>query len=459
MKFKNPQGPSLSPGLQKGEKMKLIAMSIGLVLVIGAFMTSNFYRGKHEAAEEGELPVMQDEAPEITQTNIRLPEIDAAALHAVVSDTEEGEQVEIAPEALQLIGRWSRGLTDAQFRALNLEEWTPALDAELLAQPEVARGRALRFRGGIQSVRRHTMGEGLAEGWIATLRLDDGSIGHALVHDIPEGYRSIASWLRLDGLYLQRYRAEVQGEFVEGPLIVAPQAVPSYPPVGPVMDPSAQLADVRDDGVEQGTSGLPFGPYWALMSHAQLARSEELAENVDWDNVPELNMATLEQLVHAGEEWRGLPVRVPVSKLMDARVKRAPENPARQATLSEGWIGNTTWKNVVSFSAPFETELNRGDLVSARAFFFKNLAYEPREGGLRVAPRLVLVSLDEYVEPESPLMRYLFVGASAGTVLLVGAISLLIARDRRSSERMRQDMIRRRRERQTRVEAGSQASA
>ena len=94
----------------------------------------------------------------------------------------------------------------------------------------------------------------------------------------------------------------------------------------------------------------------------------------------------------------------------------------------------------------------------ARGFFFKNLAYEPREGGLRVAPRLVLVSLDEYTPGENNAMRYLFIAVSVGTALLVGAIFLLTARDRRSSERMRQDMIRRRRSRRANDGPEPQAS-
>ena len=448
MKFKTPDGTAPSPGLQRGEKMKLTAMSVGLVMVIFALAYTQLTGAKAEAEREGELPVVaEDEAPEITDTIIRLPDIDAARLEALVRDESEGEQVDLEPEALALAGRWSRGLTDAQFAALDVEDWTPALDALLVTERASLRGKALRMRGGILSLRRRALGAGLPEGWLASLRLDDGSIGYAVLHDIPEGYRSIGSWLRIEGLYLKRYRDDIEGAFVEGALIVAPSAEPSFPAFEPVQDPQYYLADVRDDGVDEGQSGIPPQPFWALMNHAQLARAEELSESIDWAAAPELDKLTLEEVVASGDEWRGMAVRVPVSKLMDARVKRAPENPAREELTCEGWIGNTTWKNVVSFSAPFSTELERGDLVYARGFFFKNLAYEPREGGLRVAPRLVLVSLDEYAPGENNAMRYLFIAVSVGAALLVGSIFLLTIRDRRSSERMRQDMIRRRRSR------------
>jgi len=431
-------------GLMRPEKIKLILMGVSLVFLVVAFVSAQIWEEgwskRDAAAREAELP---EEEQGITSEQVAVPPINAPRLDALALDASAADRQLIAPEALALGWSWAGGLTDAQFRALGRRDLDATAQAALGSDPASARGAAFRVRGGVESLNRRRLGEEGEEGWLARLRQDDGRVAFALLRDLPEGHRSKGAFLRIDGLFLQLFSDEVSGAMETGPLLLSPGAVPAFRPLGTDLQLEAQLATVVDDGRETGVGGLPSLPFWTLMAHAQATATE----GVDWQSAPELDKVMLERIVQDGSEYRGVAIRIPLSRLLQARIKSTPENPARIGQISEGWIGNTMWKNVVSFSAPFPTDLPNGALIQANAFFFKNHAYEPKEGGLRVAPRLVLASIEEYVPAEDNSLKYVLAFVVLGSLLLIVTLPLLLLRDRKRSERLQADLVRRRRAR------------
>ena len=269
--------------------------------------------------------------------------------------------------------------------------------------------------------------------------------------------------MRVDGLFLKLFSDEDQelsGRWIEGPLLVGPRAIRSYPAFGRVDELNAAVLAGAQDAVLVPPEGAeprivrdtPFEPLWHLMAFARDGGAPESAA-FDWAAAPELDQILLDELVEDGERWRGQPIRIPMSRIQDARVKRAGENPARIDEYTEGWIGNTTWKNVLHFKAPFaDYDLRLRDYAYGRGFFLHNFAYESAGKGLRVAPVFVLSSITRHDAEPDPLwsaMAYVLVGLA---IVLLIALGHLIARDKRKAMALQQEMARRRQARRARQE-------
>ena len=174
----------------------------------------------------------------------------------------------------------------------------------------------------------------------------------------------------------------------------------------------------------------PAEPFWHLMAYAR----DLEPGTVDWAAAPVVDQRLLDQLLENPAEWRAQPVRIPISRLQDGRVRLAGENPARMERYTQGWIGNTTWKSVVQFRSPvLRPDLVIGDLVYGRGFFLHDFAYESSERGLRVAPVFVLQTLERHVpEPSVVLTRIPWVIAGIG--LFLGVLFVVLAkRDKRKA--------------------------
>lgn len=446
-KFQIPNQPETgsSPGLWRSEKVRIVLMAVALLIVGGAFLVSQLKGREYRDAELGDLP---PEEPVFVEQGVKLPDMDPSALDALVADAAEADRVVLEPEAVALAAEWSARLTDRHFEALGVRDLDGDEIAELQEDPGEHRGAAYRVRGWIESLQRRSVGEDEEQGFLTRFVLEDESVAYAVILDVPEGQRSPGAFLKTDGLFVKLFSDEAEGGWIEGPLFVAPRAIPSFP----AFEDPAELVDgamegVTDDGLET-RSGLPVREYWTLMAYAKSAAPGA----VDWDATPELNRDLLQKIDLDGSPYRGQPMRIPVSKLMGITVRSAAENPARVPRTTEGWIGNTTWKNLISFSAPFAiTDVEENDLIEARGFFLKNLAYVPRDGGLHVAPRFVITSMERYVPPRDNTLMLVMYAAIAITVLLAILIATLLFRDKRRSRQLHDELVRRRQARRSKA--------
>jgi len=210
--------------------------------------------------------------------------------------------------------------------------------------------------------------------------------------------------------------------------------------------------------VMKGAQGNSFSAYWTLLAYAR-----DLQEDtIDWETVPELDNIALGELFEDGEKFRVQPYRIPISVYLGGSSKTIAENPARLETVTEGWIGNQLWSSgngVIKFVGPFGNPgLQRPNLVTARGFFFRNHLYSPRDGGAALAPLFVLVDIEPFQAAADTRIPVILAGVFFGTIALIGLLVFLLMRDKKKSQALQEDLVRRKRERRARQAANGTAS-
>ena len=446
MKFAQPTGkhaPPSSGTFSRNEKIKLGAMLVGVVLVGGLVLYGLGQSRRYSAESTAELP--EERAP-LEETSY-VPAIDPARIDALVHDAAPEDRVLFESEAVEAALEYARRMTRGSFEALEAPELDAGLAAAVAADPSAHRGDAFVVRGWIDTIRTRRRGPTGDEQHIGRLILEDDSIAYFVALKKPDNV-ILGDFVRFDGLFVKLYSEESEesrGHWIEGPLIAGTKLERSYPDFGEVavIDPE-MVAHVTDDSVETGIQQLPLEALWHVMAYAR-----DLPEDaVDWEEVPVLGRDTISDLLKDGEPYRFQPFRFPVSRLQASSVLVAGENPARIERYTEGWIGNGTWKDVVHFRSPHVLDdFTRQDYVEARGFFFKNLAYEPRDGGVHLAPVFVVESMTRYQPGSASGLRYLGYAVAALTIGLIVLFSILLTRDRRRSDQLQERLLQRRRAR------------
>ncbi len=440
------QGPQ--PGVTRGDKRKIVLLLGGFVLALFAFAWSFSLANRRAPQPNADVPAAA--APE---ESVFVPRIDPKRLDALVADREPVDRVVLEGAALDELLPEVRKLTPRHYEALHAEELSAERCAALLADPRAARGQAFFARGRIDSIRTRRRDPAGEVEHIGRLLLEDDGVVYFLVLDAPED----GGFVRVDGLFLKAYSDESDmqpGVWKEGPLLVGTQATRSYADLGPVEAPNWELyrtiedADlVPEDGSEpKFVRESPFDPFWHLMAYAR----DLPPDSIDWERAPELDAALVAELLEDPVTWRAQPVRVPLSQIQGVQVKAAGENPARIDSVTEGWLGHTTWKNVVHFQAPGSNEnVALRDLVEGRGFFLHDFAYESQGRGLRVAPVIVLHSLSVYVPPKQVTLFQIGLAISVLFIASIAIFAWLLWRDRRRAREFEQELVRRRRARRS----------
>jgi hypothetical protein len=433
------------------EKRRLALMIAGFVVVSGVMVTTLFQARKSGGTRREVQPVPDESV--VAEPRLAVPELDVARLAALVSDADPSDRVVLESEAADLVLAAARRYAPRHYAELAAPELDAELGARLCAHPSPERGKPFTARGRIAGLRARS-GAAHEDQYLGRLELEDGSTAYFLVLELPAGALDLGGFVRVDGLFLKAYSSEDEvepGTWTTGPLLVGARAERSYPSLGTVseLDPVA-LAEVEDadlapeEGEPRFVPETPAEPLWRLMAYAR-----DLPEgSVDWSRAPLLDQRLIDRILEQPAEYRGQPVRIPISVLQDGRVRLAGENPARIERYTQGWIGNTTWRSVIQFRSPvLRPDLALRDLVHGRGFFLHNFSYESSERGLRVAPLFVLQALERHVpRPSRVLMRIPWVMAGIGLGLGVTFV-VLARRDRRRSLAFEEELVRRRRER------------
>lgn len=451
-------GRAPSPELfDKGDKRRLILMSVTLVVLLVVFVVAQLQRGNADEGADARTLQATGEPDLAEEAEVVVPPFDLELLRGKVSDSRETDRVLRESGGLEELGRYVRGFGDPQFAALAVRELDAQALAELRAEPEAQRAKPYRARGTLLEVEYGQELEGRAQ-IDGVLELEHGGNVFFSVQqasDIPVA----GDFVRIDGLFFKLFRDELEsGEWSEGPLLVGNRLVPSSPQLEPYDDAdfAALLAEVEDDSTSSMTGlGETAGrARWELLRYS--GRPEVAA--IDWEQAPELDAALLSRLVREGAQFRGQPLRIPVSRVQDARLRSAGENPLRLPRTTVGWIGNSNWTGgpgVIQFvMLPQETSFAPGAYVTARGFFLKNLAYEDRSGVLRTAPYFVLHTLEGFVIPEDTLIRNIAWMVAALTLGLALLFFVLLLRDRKKSQQFQAELVRRRRARRERPGVG-----
>lgn len=438
---------------QRNERNKLIALIALFIVVVIVFFASQYKEAEYERQEDEQYA----EEPEPV-VNVAIDPLDLTPLKGKFSDGREDDRVLLPKGLLDPFFLYSVGFTDAHWKALGVRDLDEAALSAILSEPSTHRGEAYRVRGTLEDVKSRERLDGLTEykGW---LRLDDGRIVHFVLSDFFDAV-DLGDYIRIDGLFVKLYRTEVHdGTLAEGPLLVGAKTVRSYPPCGSY-DPAvleAKLAAVTDDTASSAT-GIDSAvreARWFLMNYA----SSTEGQAIDWEQARVLDNLTMTEVLKNGEKFRGQPFRIPISQNMGIYTESAGENPLRLDTVTTGWIANMQWVNqakVIRFIMPGahpELQERKGEakLVAGHGFFLKNHSYEPRDGGVRGAPYFVLAELESFTPPESTLTRDVLLAVAALSIFLLIVFPILLTRDRRKSEQLQRDLVRRRQERRRKL--------
>jgi hypothetical protein len=459
--------------MARRDKRRIIAFTLGAALIgVAYFSTSRADIGRQDMTE---LPLPSTAAvPDIPLEPLPFEEPEALAK---IHDATPEERMTLDPEALVPVFRHARNQNEQLFKALGIVTLDATLHAELLAAPDAQRLKALRTRGQVLDVERRRREGGTRNDWFVTLRDASGLISHALFAAPPTTATAasgedddtirVGDHLRVDGLFFKVFRQEIEGAWLEGPLVLSHHAITSYPPVDErVARAAPALEHVRDDELGE-LHGRDEEAFWQLMARAKL-----LGEETDWSTAQEVDSALLARIFADGATYRGVPVRFPVSRNMGAWAESAPENPLGLDRLTLGFIGNVMWRTpvvVVQWLAPFDmphlanwNDEEGAKYVEARGWFFRNEVYTKIGGEPGRAPLFVLAAVEPFVPPKDRVIATILWFAFGLTVLVIGSIFFLLRADKRKSSELHEALTRRKRERRQRVtftRSGAGASA
>lgn len=429
---------------RQSDMRRMMFMGVLLLLLAVAFGATKCQESKHRALEgESEAPELAAPAQEI----LIVPKLDSSQLGGLVADSSPTDRGVLEDEAVDVLGDYVRRLTDAHYEKLGVTELDSELTATIAGEPGAHRGEALRARGHLDFIRDQQRGTERPSEHVGMLMLEDGSQMFFLVHDLPD-LVALRPYMRVDGLFLKMYREETPDGWMEGPLIVGARAVRSYPDIGAVSELSPELFGSVADDTAQQVSQIPFLPRWTLMAYAR----DLPGDAIDWAQAPELDNTALVDLLKNGSSHRGAPFRIPISTNMGSWVEDAGENPARLDSVTTGWIGNQYWTTgAIKYVSPFHLpEIQDTRLITARGFFLKNHAYQPRDGGLAVAPYFIMQAVEPYIPPPEPYVNLILWVVAGITIGMIALFLVLLVRDQRKTQALQAELLRRRRERRTR---------
>ncbi|MEZ6014382.1 MAG: hypothetical protein R3F49_04660 [Planctomycetota bacterium] len=448
--------------MARRDKRRMLVLGVGALLIGAVYVLAPSFSG---APNDGALPNTGLPVPVVADLPIEpLPFEETAALESIQDGTETA-RLSLDQEALVPAFSYARKQNAQLFTALGIQPLDRARQEELAASPGAHRLQALRVRGEVVDVERRRREGGNRDDWLVTLRASDGLYSHALFASPPakpsvdraleaDGSNAVAvgDQLRVDGLFFKLYRREIGDKWVDAPLLLSHHAIATQPPIDAATARVAPaLAEVVDDDVGD-IHDRDQAALWQLMARAQM-----LADEVNWDDVPEVDSARLALIYGDGGLFRGTPVKFPISRNMGSWTETAPENPLGLNTVSKGWIGNVTWRppvGVVQWIAPIDvpvlTEWNdpeQAQFVQARGWFFRNEVYTRASGEPGRAPLFVLASVEPFVPPTDNVTAILLWFVFALTAVFIVAVFFLLRSDRKKSVELQESLVRRRRAR------------
>lgn len=472
----------------KRDRTKLIFMIGGLVLVLVAYFVSNLQKDKHLKRQES---VVEQEP--VFQETVAVDTFDVASIADQILDTRPEDRVLLPSSVTKPFTDHVYGFNEAHFHALGLETLDAEQRSALDTDPAAHRGQAFRARGKLEEIKSRERADGKTEykGW---LRTEDDQVTHFIVMEMPEEV-TLNGFMRFDGLFVKLYSQEDHdGGRANGPLLVGSKMVDSHPATKleyltdeVLLD---RLARISDDTAQNSTglNGSVFKAQWLLMDYTKT----DAYKAIDWENdAVDLNNWNMTSILKHGDKWRyrlagdgaedpraegepdigvrppltedliPIPIRIPVCKNMGIRTIDPGENPSRLDSITTGWLGNWTWTNqagVIKFVMPGQNSALtdfRGDakLVQGKGFFVKNHNYESLDHGTRTAPYFVITELEAFHPVENDLAQNLMWGVLGLTLLLVGLFPYLLMRDRKKSEELQRNLVRRKQERRRRLAA------
>lgn len=430
----------------KAERNKLIGMTVLLVL-LGVMWLFSKNRDEQTEVDDGALP------PSAGQ--LQFPNFPQGTFDDEL-DAEPEDRVHLDRARVEVVYGYVRRLTDAHLQELAPEALNAQTLPELDANAAEHRGEVYSARGEILAWNERRIDGRLRE-IEGLIRTQDGSPAYFLTERTADESLAVGDWLALHGVFLKWFSDEnpASAERLDAPLLLAAKVKRSYPDLGVVETlPPGVLEAITDDTLDE-RDGLPEKLRWEM-----LAWMRDMPEGqIDWSMAPEINAEVLSGLLTGdSEEYRGKAFRLPVSVSQGMTSLAQGENPARMDFVTEGWIGNYTWNRdapILKYIAPGSMDrFPVGKRVEAELVFFKNIAYDTKDVGRRLAPLFAVRSMREHLAAPAYNMTYVFGAFFAVVIGMVVFIWLSVTRQRKASRELQEKLVERRKARRERAAAG-----
>ena len=437
--------------MAKKDKRRLIVLSIGFMILVGAYISTNTKANEYgdSAKEKLASGVVMDAL--VSDSQVFVPEFKDASLLDNILDSNEAEQVHLKEESILATLKYTRKLTPIQYTELGIQDFTKEIQQALAANPADHRLDPLRVRGEILNLRHRPGTDKSPATFYGTLEQKDGSHAHFIVSDSGKNDELPSDFLRLDGMFVQMHHAEIKGEWINAPLLVGRKLVGSYEYLQLDKNLSTPaMALVEDDVATEGAKGIPYQAQWEL-----LAKANQEAGQIDWDNVPEFGDEYLGRMFKGDDSLRGMAFRFPISSSQAASTVEVGENPLHRNQIMKGWIGNYTWKRgngLIQWIGAFDNEAlhdyrGKAQLVTGRGFFLKNVVYEMRDGRAGKTPLFVMQSVEVYTPKIDTTEKQILWALLAITGIIMVVITWLISKDKRQNQILQSKLAARRRAR------------
>jgi hypothetical protein len=444
--FKNPVGGG-------NAKARLILMSVATVAIGGTMiylLTS--------------VPGADDEAKEQVDERVEevyaLPEILPGTFDDV-ADADASERRYVEEAQLEIVRTVVRSTTATAIAATGARPLDAATAAEILAAPAAARGSWFTVRGEVLEIALKSTSElSDRDEYVGALRTAEGVTVFFRAQRSDDTGLAAGDWARVDGMFFKVLADEVPAEggevLAEGPLLVGPEVLLSFPDFGTVATFDQEYWDaVRDDTLSR-TAGPQDAVRWRLLAWMRDLPEGGVRASPSVREGGILREQALVDMKSTPADFRGQVFTLPACRVQGVTVRTAGENPARMEKFTELWLGNALWQKqpLIRVLLPGAGEMfPPGTLVDGELVYFMNVAYDTANGSRMLAPMFVASRLAVFEPPRETAIRaivYIFTGVLA---VMVAVMAVLLRRDQRSSRELAAKLVERRRSRREKVGA------
>lgn len=364
------------------------------------------------------------------------------ALLADVRDATPAERVQLEREARVHLMEQASTLIWGDLEKLGLRH---VPHDELLAEPARHRGEPIWALGRVRWIDQ-SMVDGLLE---VRGELRDEQERSWLFIVLTEPYDiEVGDVVRVPGFFFKHARMlDHQGEFVDGPLVVGEELLPSSFRIPPVTELTPELRErlrrVRDYSLEGASQRYGSQVFYELLSFVKHGSEEAVFPT----GSPPPEVAPTELLRFAARH-RAEPVRLTGMLLEKRRTLLGPrgENPLGVPQVYELWLNDARAGkngNVLALSLEDPGDFQRGDIVEVDGLFFRRWAYENRLNEPRMSTLLLARRAQPFVplvDPVPGILRQAIIGIVGGLALL---LFLAQWREKRGSTGARASRIKR----------------
>lgn len=436
-------------------KARLILMSVA-TLAIGGTMT--YLLTSVPDADE----TQQGQVDERVEEVYALPEMLPGTFDDV-SDADASERRYVEEAQLEVVRTIVRSTTALAIASSGARALDAATAAEIAAAPTAARGSWFTVRGEVLEIAlKSTSERSDRTEYVGALRTSDGVTVFFRALRTDDAGLEAGDWARVDGMFFKLLADEVPspaGEVVaEGPLLVGPEVLLSFPDYGTVATIEQEHWDVVRDDTLSRTAGPQDALRWRLLAWMRDLPEGGVRASPSVSEGGILREQALVDMKSTPAEFRGQVFTLPACRVQGVTVRTAGENPARMEKFTELWLGNALWQKqpLIRVLLPGTGEMfPTGTLVEGEVVYFMNVAYDTANGSRMLAPMFMASRLAVFEPPRETAIRalvYVFTGA---LLVMIVVMAFLLRRDQRASRDLAAKLVERRRARREQVGVGN----